>query len=488
MSENEQVSIELTPGVISVNGNDIAPRTLTSVVYNEDGTPVGETIDDIYKIDRSCVVETRSVPVQIESDGQTIFDVPYPIDDFDLEKGTVMLLDSTNKLIPSSRYTYNGNQIVFDSSDFVKDDIITFVFHYADNVVLGGSNILSTLKRTVLINTSTTTVEIGISSFVRGKDTLLVYKNSVYIEESIDYNISFDNKNIEMINDNVLDINTTINFVVLKNTNSIACSLKNSVSVAHYTNKVAIGIPSYNMNTDTLIVYINGTYIESGVDYNVTSDSKYITSIDETFQYKVNSGSTFNFIVLKNIHDYEMIDGDDTVYANLLDNSSGLYGAWDDNTTVDTDGAHAYSNSLVITRADYEGDEYLISSNRVSSTLKKGDRLTLQAMVFVPEDVIFNNTDNGISIQLLPADGIITETATCTVNVTNTTTKNTWVPMYISTVLGYDIKSIVCNIFLAESGSFKVSEVKIANAGTKSDWEPSNIDKLTLYKKLSSLL
>ena len=78
------------------------------------------------------------------------------------------------------------------------------------------------LKSSVEISTKTSSVTIPSSfNFNKSKDLLLVYKNSVYLEEQYDYTISSDSTTISAVdtNDWAADTDTTclFNFIVIKN-------------------------------------------------------------------------------------------------------------------------------------------------------------------------------------------------------------------------------------------------------------------------------
>lgn len=86
----------------------------------------------------------------------------------------------------------------------------------------GGGNISSILtqeKNTVMVKNTTPQVEIGISNFDKSRDLLLVFKNSVYLEEGLDYTISEDNSKIVSTegNWNESGLEISFNFIVFRN-------------------------------------------------------------------------------------------------------------------------------------------------------------------------------------------------------------------------------------------------------------------------------
>lgn len=83
----------------------------------------------------------------------------------------------------------------------------------------GGSGTLVQKKNTVKITKATSSINIGIPYFDKTTDILMVYKNSVYLEENQDYTISSDSTTINAVDGqwNTQNIEMTFNFVVFKN-------------------------------------------------------------------------------------------------------------------------------------------------------------------------------------------------------------------------------------------------------------------------------
>jgi phage-related tail fiber protein len=79
-----------------------------------------------------------------------------------------------------------------------------------------------------------------------------------------------------------------------------AVSLRNTVTVSTNTSIVAINIPTFDNNADTLFVYKNSTYIERVVDYTVSGDSLVINKVSGTWDGTVNP-IRFNFVIIKNL-------------------------------------------------------------------------------------------------------------------------------------------------------------------------------------------
>jgi phage-related tail fiber protein len=79
-----------------------------------------------------------------------------------------------------------------------------------------------------------------------------------------------------------------------------AVSLRNTVIISTDTSVVAINIPTFDNNADTLFVYKNSTYIERVVDYTVSGDSLVINKVSGTWDGTV-TPIRFNFVIIKNL-------------------------------------------------------------------------------------------------------------------------------------------------------------------------------------------
>lgn len=101
-----------------------------------------------------------------------------------------------------------------------KEELHPSLLEYIQSIA--GSNQVGTssfkyLKSNITLIENTGEVSIGISDYNKTTDLLLVYKNSVYIENSIDYNISSDSLKITSISPEVWMSGTQFNFICLKN-------------------------------------------------------------------------------------------------------------------------------------------------------------------------------------------------------------------------------------------------------------------------------
>lgn len=103
----------------------------------------------------------------------------------------------------------------------LSDGLIRYIKELASNAGTGGGS-LSFKKNSVTLSQSAERVTIGIEGYNKNTDLLMVYKNTVYLEEGSMYNISEDslyitNPNGQWNNDIV---DSVFNFVVLKGSTS----------------------------------------------------------------------------------------------------------------------------------------------------------------------------------------------------------------------------------------------------------------------------
>lgn len=98
----------------------------------------------------------------------------------------------------------------------LSDSLLSFITQNAGSGS-GGPSTIEFKKNSVTVESSTNRVAIGISGFNKSSDLLMVYKNSVYLEESVVYTISSDNLYIQKIDGNWNETGTSVfNFVVIK--------------------------------------------------------------------------------------------------------------------------------------------------------------------------------------------------------------------------------------------------------------------------------
>lgn len=133
-----------------------------------------------------------------------------------------------------------------------------------------GSNIAFE-KKSVVIPDATNRVAIGIQGYNKKTDLLMVYKNTVYLEEGRMYSISEDSQYIISPSGN-WDANTLFNFIVIKNSSS--------------GNNGNNNIPnSGNGNFEI----VDGSITEAKLDQDVKNKLNEVNTLKEKVRYKKDS-------------------------------------------------------------------------------------------------------------------------------------------------------------------------------------------------------
>ena len=349
---------ELIPTTLSKEGQNIAPKTLASLVYTNSGESVEDVLKGMVTDDRKVLLYTRTEHVVATTYGQRVFNIPFPIPNYDLAKFP-MLVIYKDGILPPSNYAISNDQIILsnDIDGLDRDEILTFVFHY--NVLIQSEDNLNAesinnvrffvgenppypmyetdvwfdtkklevkqftngewkiiiksnshddypffiAKNTNIVTENTNYIEIGVPGFDPTMDTLLVYENSIYLEEREDYQISADGNYIVNINDTWIGTKeepVIINFVVFKavNRSHEARIIKKTAIINKETNEIEI--TNFDKYKDTLAVYENTVYIEEGLDYTISYDSSKIIKTNDTWEASENEPMYFNFVIYKN--------------------------------------------------------------------------------------------------------------------------------------------------------------------------------------------
>lgn len=199
----------LTPAILNLNGESIAPKTYADIVFNSDGSTASDKIDQLLNMDYTPkVIQTTNV-VEITPQ-QLVIEVPFPYERFDLTNSVVLLFDSDNKLIEPDDYVMSNNQVlIMNSSKYNLTSHVTFTFIYVKLIILGGKSGLIE-KKTIVLDSTNPTVDIGVQK-LDGRN-LTIYKNGVYIEENVDY--THEGTSITLINDNEFDEDTILNIMI----------------------------------------------------------------------------------------------------------------------------------------------------------------------------------------------------------------------------------------------------------------------------------
>lgn len=276
----------LTPGVLSSGGIARAPMTITSQVYNNDGSTVEDTLNSLVNEGMQVTLEKKTEHVLIESDGQKIIDIPYPTADYDIYKYPVMVVLGDTYISPD-KYALGSDQLIFNdavAATTITNEIVTFIFAFCDINTDDGINATSVDGRGFSIgnNSPANKTDGHIWIDVDGQAM------KVWDEANSRWNIIFDNNATRWE--------------------------QNTVNVPNTTTYVPIGITGFDCTKDKLIVFYNSTYLNED-DYSISLDNSYISCKNGESWEVMGDGNTFTFMVFKHVslYDYGNITPDDTV-------------------------------------------------------------------------------------------------------------------------------------------------------------------------------
>ena len=199
----------LTPAILNLNGESIAPKTYSDIVFNSDGSTASDKIDQLLNMDYipKVIKTTNVVEISLQ---QSVIEVPFPYERFDISNSVILLFDTNNKLIEPDDYVLSNNQVlIINKSKYELTTHVTFIFIYVKLIVLGGKSGLLE-KKTIVLDSTEPTVDIGVQK-LDGRN-LAIYKNGVYIEEGVDY--IHEGTSITLINDNEFDEDTILNIMI----------------------------------------------------------------------------------------------------------------------------------------------------------------------------------------------------------------------------------------------------------------------------------
>ena len=118
------VFTDLTVGTAIKGGKRYAPRTLARAVYTDDGERVEDKLKLISK------VGTSVANVMATSNGQRIFDIPVPFENY-FELGNNIILYAGSVFIDPKRYSIVDDTVIFNENEGLAiGRSLTFVFIY----------------------------------------------------------------------------------------------------------------------------------------------------------------------------------------------------------------------------------------------------------------------------------------------------------------------------------------------------------------------
>lgn len=165
------------------------------------------------------------------------------------------------------------------------------------------------LKSTVTISVATPTVDIKISEYNKDTDILMVFKNSVYLEENDDYTITSDSRSINRTGGYEWN-NAVFNFVVFKNVNVNAKDVKSMSDDSIPESKLSKEVKQkLNKNLNLRTSYTG----ENEISY-----AKIATCKME--KYSSNTSLVFNYITSESENKYQS-DGQVKFMLNYFKNT-----------------------------------------------------------------------------------------------------------------------------------------------------------------------
>lgn len=265
--------IYLKPGVVRHNGVNFAPKTLAKQVYMPDGRDVEEVLEDYMLENRKIILNTKTEFVTVMADGMRIFDIPFPINNYDVSKFPILILVN-DRIVPTNMYSISNEQIIFEPSykTLIAGDIITFIFHYNTVLLTEGIDAASINGTRIFVSLNEPVNKINGDTWVdlRGR-ALKIYNGAEW-------------------------------YTVIQNTEVPKFNIKKSSNtITTNTRFVNITIPDFNKETDLLLVFENSTYIEEGEDYEITPDNRRIEHANNKEWKGGSEEITFNFVVIHNI-------------------------------------------------------------------------------------------------------------------------------------------------------------------------------------------
>ena len=195
----------------------------------------------------------------------------------------------------------------------------------------GGGGSLVSINESVFVNEPVREVSLGdLSGKISTGDKLIVHFNSTHLMEGIDYEVHSNGTKIAKLTEGSWnesgETNALFAFELLKNVSNMEgdkvvmdtklTSVVNNVILNGPKSEVEIGVSGFDKNNDMLLVFKNGVIMVEGVDYNISSNSRTITSIGGTWNQGNLEDYGITFVVFKEIARYDGTGGNITM--NML--------------------------------------------------------------------------------------------------------------------------------------------------------------------------
>ena len=271
------------------DGIDVAPLTIAKQVFSDmdlDGNltqeDVNKNVKDVETIleelknTSNVVLSTKVQVVEATFDGQCIFNIEYPIENYDIEQFPITVFARRTKggipeYIPADNYIINQNypnddQILFNTNkveEFNKGESFAIIYHYANTIYRG-----STVNADLIYNIY---VSLG-----RPGECQEVLKNSVYLD--------FDNSQIIYY-----DADGKPQYFPIGTDKLI----QHRITIESNAPEIKLNFEDYNPLEDTLVVYENNTYVPMGEYYVI--DENMVMRKTNNIIWVASSYSPINF-------------------------------------------------------------------------------------------------------------------------------------------------------------------------------------------------
>jgi len=218
-------------------------------------------------------------------------------------------------------------------------------------VAQGASVLFTTLRRTVSVSTSVSNIQFlggAITAFNPVNDSLLVYKNSTYIEQGQDYNINANGISIDKIGEGnwegTVGVPITFNFVVIKNLiQSITWTDGSLIQAGSVTlDKMVQSVQDDINSISTISNEISVLNSSSALNLTSTQDASSRTT---NITYTRSDASTYKTIDYSN---FNSNDKPQTIVTKLYSSTSVLQTTNTATLVWSTDGSYVVSSSEVI--------------------------------------------------------------------------------------------------------------------------------------------
>lgn len=305
----------------------ILPKTLAKNVYADDGLNMQQKLDELklsqfLQYSKSTVTITKntySVPIKL----------PY-----DQESDLLFVFANSVYLEQEVDYRINGLnahiEALGEEWKATSDEPISFNFiilkaNEQSNKDINARPGVGFQKYTLTIYDNRDSVEIADLVYNKSTDTILLFNNSIYLEESTDYEV--DGTIIKSLNgewkatskepmylnivvlkaipignakfDGALIADNSIDISKINNLNLGLVSERNTVTLTKDSFFIEIGIENFDKNKNVLIVHMNGLLLSED-KYTISSNSKKIYATSENkFIASESKPVVFDFIVMK---------------------------------------------------------------------------------------------------------------------------------------------------------------------------------------------